>query len=174
MNSWCFIAYSLNDTLHLGHPVGIVEECRIFQKSLLESLSSDSNLGQIQLVKTSHFWVNTLDSRCFLHLQNISSSSSKVGAGPGHKRSGQNGGSIIDVESAGSSTNHQGTWKSLMLDDTTENNRNMRLTLTKWDIWLTVIVVHMESFAKTHAQSVKPWAQDFDSDVASCSTAMKT
>ena len=41
-----FIAYSLNDTLHLGDPVSIVNKCRVFQKRLLESLSSDSNLGK--------------------------------------------------------------------------------------------------------------------------------
>lgn len=40
----CFIAYSLNDTLHFGNPVNIFNECRVFQESLLESLSSYSNL----------------------------------------------------------------------------------------------------------------------------------
>lgn len=39
-----FIAYSLNDTLHLCDPVSIVNKCRVFQKSLLESLSSHSKL----------------------------------------------------------------------------------------------------------------------------------
>lgn len=36
--------YSLNDTLHLGDPVYIFSNCGDFQKSLLDSLSSHSNL----------------------------------------------------------------------------------------------------------------------------------
>lgn len=48
---WSLIAYSLNDTLHLGDPVNTVNNCRVFQKSLLDSLSSHSNLGKISMLK---------------------------------------------------------------------------------------------------------------------------
>lgn len=44
-----------------------------------------------------------------LYLQNISSSSNKVGTRLSHNRSRKNGSSIIDVESTGSGTKHQKT-----------------------------------------------------------------
>lgn len=53
----CFSTYSFNDTFHLGNPVNILNKCRVFQKSLLESLSSYSNLEKIQHVKNIIFKV---------------------------------------------------------------------------------------------------------------------
>lgn len=39
---------------------------------------------------------------------------------------------------------------------------------------LTIVGVHVDGLAETQAQPVQFWTQDFDSNVTSCSTGMKT
>lgn len=43
--------YSLDDTPHFCDPVNIVNECMVFHKNLLESLSSYTNLGKSKDVR---------------------------------------------------------------------------------------------------------------------------
>lgn len=46
----CCTAYGFDDFPHLGDPVLIVEQCGVFQKNLLESLSPHSNLSNTVIV----------------------------------------------------------------------------------------------------------------------------
>ncbi len=56
-----FLAYSLDNALHLGHPVSIVDKCRVFQKNLLESLSSYSNLREIAKCRSQNIQITYLE-----------------------------------------------------------------------------------------------------------------
>lgn len=53
-----------------------------------------------------------------------------------------------------------------------EKNK-LEVRQTRCDVGLTVIDVCVDGLAETQAQSVQFWAQDFDGNVASSSTAMK-
>ena len=114
--------YCFHDALHLGEPVILqILQSTSFQKGLLNSLSSNSNLRErqcdqrsmviteMEVVSVVHF----IRAYCYLtHLKNISSSSSKIGTSFDHNGCGQNGGTIVDDENTTSSTSHHGTFKN--------------------------------------------------------------